>query len=240
MDDDEGSVQVEDELVHKGPTGDKDLDPEEEVGKVISSPDVEAQLLFTDPPMTSKELTAGVLIRFLVGFLNRGEKPFTVESMDVSFRYPMDYSFYIRNFTDAFYNQIVAPNTEMSFDHMFFIPSEEFAGRPVGLSINLRYSDENKTMYFNNVFNETVNIIEDESGFNPETGFLYVIFACLIVLLLVLGQQFLSKMRKRHGMSKRSAPVEMGTNKNGNIDYDWIPRELLQKNKNSQGTVANK
>lgn len=82
------------------------------------------------------------------------------------------------------------------------------------------------------------------------SGFLYVVFACLIILLLLLGQQFLSKvkfttvrlpspssdellclqMRRKHGMAKRPAPVEMGTANASGVDYDWIPKELLQQN----------
>ena len=42
-------------------------------------------------------MPAGALVKFLVGFTNKGEKDFTVETMEASFRYPQDYSFYIQN-----------------------------------------------------------------------------------------------------------------------------------------------
>lgn len=48
--------------------------------------------------------------------------------------------------------------------------------------------------YVSAVFNETVTIVEDESGFSPETGFLYVVFAAIVLLGLLLGQQMLSKV----------------------------------------------
>ena len=47
-------------------------------------------LLQTDFP-------AGDMVKFLVGFTNKGDKDFVVETMDASFRYPQDYSFYIQN-----------------------------------------------------------------------------------------------------------------------------------------------
>ena len=42
-------------------------------------------------------MPAGALVKFLVGFTNKGEKDFVVETMEASFRYPQDYSFYIQN-----------------------------------------------------------------------------------------------------------------------------------------------
>jgi translocon-associated protein subunit alpha len=43
------------------------------------------------------EFPAGDLIKLLVGFTNNGEKDFIVETIDASFRYPQDFSFYIQN-----------------------------------------------------------------------------------------------------------------------------------------------
>jgi len=209
----------------------KDLEEEEELKQIGPSPDAETYILFTDP-IGTKDLAAGALVKFLVGFLNKGDKEFVVDTLDASFRYPMDYNFYIQNYTPAVYDRIVAPNTEATFDYSF-IPGEGFAGRPFGLSINLNYKDSNGTAFMSAVFNETINIVEDESGFNPETGFLYIVFACIVILLLLLGQQFLSKMRRKHGMAKRPAPVEMGTANASGVDYDWIPKELLQQNNKS-------
>ena len=43
------------------------------------------------------ELPAGKHVRLLVGFTNKGEGEFLVESMEASFRYPQDYSFFLQN-----------------------------------------------------------------------------------------------------------------------------------------------
>ena len=37
------------------------------------------------------------MIKFLVSFLNKGEKQMIVHEMDASFRYPGDYNFFIQN-----------------------------------------------------------------------------------------------------------------------------------------------
>jgi translocon-associated protein subunit alpha len=43
------------------------------------------------------DLPAGKMVKFLVGFYNKGSGDFVVDTMDAAFRYPQDYSFYIQN-----------------------------------------------------------------------------------------------------------------------------------------------
>lgn len=52
----------------------------------------------------------------------------------------MDFNFYIQNFTVAAYNKVVKPNQEATVFYSFY-PAEVFAGRPLGLQINLAYHD---------------------------------------------------------------------------------------------------
>lgn len=86
------------------------------------------------------ELPAGNIIEFLVGFTNKGENDFVLESLDASFRYAMDFNFYIQNFSTFTFNKVVKPKHEATLAYSF-IPSESFAGRPFGLNVNLNYKD---------------------------------------------------------------------------------------------------
>jgi translocon-associated protein subunit alpha len=86
------------------------------------------------------ELPAGNLVEFLVGFINKGNQDFILETVEASFRYPVDFSFYIQNFSTIAYNHAVKPNHEATLAYSF-IPAEAFAGRPFGLSVNLNYRD---------------------------------------------------------------------------------------------------
>lgn len=43
------------------------------------------------------EFPANEIVRFLVGFTNKGGQTFTVQSLEASFRYPQDFQFYIQN-----------------------------------------------------------------------------------------------------------------------------------------------
>ncbi|XP_052061189.1 translocon-associated protein subunit alpha-like [Mytilus californianus] len=204
----------------------KGEEEEEETLQLKPSEDADVITLFTKPTGTT-DLPAGKLVRFLVGFTNKGDKKFTLESLGASFRYPQDYNFFIQNFTAATYNMEVEAKRQATVEYAFS-PPESFAARPFGLTILLDYKDEDGNAFQNAVFNETVNIIEPDEGLDGETFFLYVFLAALAVLLMVGAQQFLGTFSRKH-LSKPKPKVEMGT-QNSDIDYDWIPKEALQKN----------
>lgn len=233
-DDDEGTVETEDvvaddteQAVTEGEkTG--EAEEEEDETQIKPSPDADATILFTKPVNTN-DLPSGQIVRFVVGFKNTGESDFTVESLDASFRYPQDYSYFIQNYTTAVYNQLVEPNKEASFEYAF-TPSEAFNSRPFGLAILLNYKDAEGNVFQNAVFNETINVVEPDEGLDGETFFLYVFLAAIVVLVLFGAQQLLTTFGKKHlgGKGKGSARIEMGTQKS-DVDYSWLPEEVLQK-----------
>ncbi|KAK5980739.1 Translocon-associated complex TRAP alpha subunit [Trichostrongylus colubriformis] len=197
---------------------------------VTSSADAVVSFIFTQPADANivKEIVGGKVVKFLIGFQNRGEKDFIVKHSETSFRYPMDFSYYLQNFTLGQYNRRVAPKEEVTLDYAFFA-HESFAGRPLGLVVDLHYEDS-EGHYVTNVFNETITIVEDDSGFNTETGLMYLVLAIIVVLLLLVGQHFLNKFTRKAGMQKKRQPVvEQGTS-NSEVDFEWIPREILKHN----------
>ncbi|XP_063363270.1 translocon-associated protein subunit alpha-like, partial [Cydia amplana] len=92
------------------------------------------------------DLQAGFPVEFLVGFINKGSEDYVVETMEASFRYPMDYTYYIQNFTALPYHREVKPLQEATFAYSF-IPNEAFAGRPFGLHVQLNYRDASGNYY---------------------------------------------------------------------------------------------
>ncbi|KJH47411.1 Translocon-associated protein, alpha subunit [Dictyocaulus viviparus] len=196
---------------------------------ITSSADAVVSFIFTQPASANiaKELYSGKVVKFLIGFQNRGEKDFLIKHSETSFRYPMDFSYNLQNFTHGQYNRRVAPKEEVTLDYAFFA-HESFAARPLGLVVDLHYEDS-EGHYVTNVFNETVTILEDDSGFNTETGFMYLIFIAFIIALFLIGQHFLNKLTRRAGMQKKRQPVvEQGTG-NSEVDFEWIPREILKQ-----------
>uniref|UniRef100_A0AAQ4PAY2 Translocon-associated protein subunit alpha n=1 Tax=Gasterosteus aculeatus aculeatus TaxID=481459 RepID=A0AAQ4PAY2_GASAC len=137
---------------------------------------------------------ANEIVKFLLGFSNKGPENFVVESLDASFRYPQDYQFYIQNFTALQLGIEVPASRQATFEYSF-IPAEPMGGRPFGLVINLNYKDANGNIFQNAVFNQTVTITEREDGLDGETIFLYV-FLSGLGLLVVVGLHQLIESRK--------------------------------------------
>lgn len=49
------------------------------------------------PLLITLEFPANEMVKFLVGFTNKGTQDFTVKSLEASFRYPQEFQFYVRN-----------------------------------------------------------------------------------------------------------------------------------------------
>lgn len=226
--DDESDSKVETE--EEATTGDSDAaatdkdateEEEEKPSGIGPSADAETTVLF--PQYPDKQLPAGKPIHVLVGFNNKGEKDFIIETVDASFRYPQDYSYHIQNFTATMYNRVVQPGQEATFQYAFH-PHESYGGRPFGLTVLMMYKDAEGNQFGAGVFNETVTFTEVDDSFDGETFFLYVLLAA-VGLLIVFGLNYAFSSSKG---GKRSAPkpdsFEQGT-QNGDVDYDWLPKE---------------
>lgn len=220
---------------------------DEDLSKNVS-PDADTTILFTKPAQAaggSVELPAGKIVEFLVGFSNKGDNDFVIESLEASFRYPMDFTYHIQNFSAIPYQKTVKPDQEATVAYSF-IPADAFAGRPIGLTVNLAYRDLDGRFYLDPVFNATVQVVEFDEGFDTEVFFMYVFLVAMGLLVLFLVYTFLpgnlksfeiarnlgndvgifkgSKGKKAAPVSK---PVETGTT-NDDVDYEWIPRSALK------------
>ena len=114
-----------------------------------------------------------------------------VDSMEASLRYPMDFTFHLQNFSAINYVKNVKAKQQATVAYSF-IAADAFAGRPIGLTINLHYRDAAGNFFIDPVFNETVQIVEFDEGFDTETFFMYVCMCGLSVLLLFLVFNFFS------------------------------------------------
>jgi len=241
----EGEEDGEEGVVEEEGGVDEDL--EEDVGDKNVHKDVSTTLLFTrpaanpdnySPGVNAIELPAGKIVEFLLGFENKGEEgDFTIDSLDASFRYPMDFSYHIQNFSAIPYQKQVKPGQEASVFYSF-VPADAFAGRPIGLTINLAYRDSEGNSYFDPVFNETVSIVEFDEGFDSEVFFMYVFLAAGVILLLFLVYTLATRGSKPKKSAAARKAVETGTS-NSDVDFEWIPRSAVlagQKTPGSQKT----
>jgi len=202
-------------------TGKDAPEDDEDSSTIRTSPNAVTTVLFPDYP--DKNLPAGKVIYVVVGLHNKGDDDFVVETIDASFRYPQDYSYFIQNFTGNSYNRVVQPGSEASFLYAFH-PHESYGGRPFGLTVMMAYKDGMGNQFGSGVFNETITFKELEETFDGETFFLYVLLAA-IGLLVIFGCNYALSHSKLKKIVPKAAP-EVGTqNAKNNVDYDWLPKE---------------
>jgi len=224
VDDEEGIVEEEGEAAEEAPG--EEAPPAEDEKKTTSN-DADTTIFFTKPPgTTSLELPAGQVVEFLVGFTNKGDSDMMVDSLEASLRYPMDFTFHIQNFSAITYSKAVKPKQQATVAYSF-VPADAFAGRPIGLTINLAYRDAGGNFFMDPVFNETVQIVEFDEGFDMETFFMYVSIVGAVLLVLFLVFQSLSGGKQKKAGARRPA-METGTDKDDGVDYEWIPKSSLR------------
>lgn len=215
---DEEEVLVEEDQIVPS-EGEEEEDSDEGADKrLLSHPDADTTILFT----TGEEFPANEIVRFMVGFTNKGSQDFTVQSLEASFRYPQDFQFYIQNFTALPLSTVVPPQAQASFEYSF-IPAQPMAGRPFGLVILLNYLDTEGNVFQTAIYNQTVTITELEEGLDGETMFLYIFLIGLVSLALFGIYQFLETRTKK----RLSVKIEKGTGGMSDVDISWIPQETL-------------
>ncbi|XP_068576568.1 translocon-associated protein subunit alpha [Cebidichthys violaceus] len=216
-DEEEEEVLVEEDQMQ--PSEGDEEDSDEAADKLVSShPDADTTIIF----VTGEEFPANEIVRFLVGFTNKGSQDFTVQSLEASFRYPQDFQFYIQNFTALPLSTVVQPQAQASFEYSF-IPAQPMAGRPFGLVILLNYLDTEGNVFQTAIYNQTVNIVELEEGLDGETMFLYIFLVGLGALMVFGMYQVLETRTKK----RISVKVEKGTGGMNDVDISWIPQETL-------------
>ncbi|XP_071373914.1 LOW QUALITY PROTEIN: translocon-associated protein subunit alpha-like [Centroberyx affinis] len=227
----EDEVLVEEDQIPSAET-DGDLDDDAEAVDVTSHPDADTTIIF----VTGEEFPANEIVKFLVGFTNKGSQDFSVQSLEASFRYPQDFQFYIQNFTALPLNTVVQPQKQASFEYSF-IPAQPMAGRPFGLVILLNYLDNEGNAFQTAIYNQTVTITELEEGLDGETMFMYIFLTGLVALVLFGVYQVLETRTKKRIPVK----IEKGTGGMSDVDISWIPQETLNvMNKASPKTSPRK
>lgn len=191
--------------------------------------DADVNFILTRPVTTKPyEFPIGKEVHFLVGFKNKGQKDFEVKNMETSFRYALDFSYVLQNFTSHPYNRVVAPNQEATFGYTLYV-SEQYAARSYGFNVNLLYSDKDGVQYQNTVFNETVTLIELDEGLDSETFFLCILLAGFVALIgYGLNKLYLKYVTPnvRRSVAKPKPEVEKTTSTN-EVDYDWLPPSMV-------------
>lgn len=194
----------------------------------VASDDADVNFLFTRPVVDKPyEFQIGKEVHFLVGFKNKGQKDFYLNTMDTSFRYALDFSYTLQNFTSPPYNRKVEPNQETTLGYTFFI-NEQYAARTYGFIVNLLYSDQDGVQYQNTVFNETVSLIEVDEGLDSESVFLYILLAGFVALIgYGLNKLYLKYVNPTRRTSIKPKDEQEKAVNTKEVDFDWLPPSMV-------------
>uniref|UniRef100_A0A1I8IQY8 Translocon-associated protein subunit alpha n=1 Tax=Macrostomum lignano TaxID=282301 RepID=A0A1I8IQY8_9PLAT len=197
----------------------------------------------------SLDLPTGKTIRVAMHMRNKGDSTFHVDLATAAFRYPMDMSYVIQNFsTVRYHGQDVEPGREASFVYQFNT-DPQLAARSFGLTVQLGYRDAEGKNYLHSAINQTVSLFEPDEGFDGETFFMYI-FLIVLAALACAGIWYLLKTytpakklaaKSRHAvksskaaaLSADSADGSAPNNNNGglspggNYNLEWIPQQHL-------------
>nr|CAB3266611.1 translocon-associated protein subunit alpha-like [Phallusia mammillata] len=235
VEDDEGEVEDEEdegEVVEESEDGAYPAggEAEDEVEPITAHKETETAIIFDDGAEPS--VIAGKKESGYIHFSNTGSNNFIITSIDGSFRYPQDFSYVIQNFTVSSPNKMIDAGKQGSFRYDF-TPGELSGGRSFGLLININYKDTEDNIYKDAVYNQTIQVLENEEGVDTETFFMYMMLLALGALGL-LGLYHVAGSKKRGKRINPNKPAsadspsfETGT-ANGPVDYAWIPEETLK------------
>lgn len=195
------------------------------------SDDADVTFMFTRPVVQKPyEFPIGKDVHFLVGFKNKAQKDFQLTTMDASFKYELDFSYTLQNFSSYPYNKIVEPNQETTIGYTLFV-SEQYAARPYGFTVNLLYSDKDGVQYMNTVFNETVKLIEIDEGLDSESFFLYILLAGFVALIgYGLNSLYIKYVNPTRRSSIKPKAEQEKAKTTSEVDYDWLPSTVGSAN----------
>jgi len=163
----------------------------------------------------TKKLPSGEPVEILLVVSNKGDQQFNITHVTASFNYPLDFTYYIQNFTAREYNVALAPGVHTSLAYIF-LPDPLLEPRDFGLVVAVHYKDDQGVNYTSIAFNSTVDIVEPTGGVDTQTFFAYLAISAIIGMIGFVGYRVLGSWKKR----QKFAPKEFGTTQT--LDNEWL------------------
>ena len=144
--------------------------------------DLLASTVFIADDFDPSSLTAGQVIKTIVGVSNNGNTPYNITSYGGSIRSAYDYDYIIQNLTSNSVGLVLPGENDITFGYYFMIADLE----PVdfNLEIWVKFNDSLGNEYLNNAYNNTFTLIGQKTEFDTKT---------FITFLLTLIALYLTK-----------------------------------------------
>eukprot|EP00906_Rhabdomonas_costata_P036365 RCo051036 len=189
------------------------------------------------PRYPQRKFPAGEVVESLIGFENLNNDKLHVEYIRGSLTSPVDFTFYIYNFTGAMHNTTAASGDEHCLLYRFRAdPSIE--PRQYGMILQVFYTSDDNETFLSTVFNNTIEITS-ASSFDGKSVFAYLTVLGVLGMAGYGGYTVMNKNAgKRSSRSGASASSGRTSPKSPTaalmkgvpegVDVEWIPEEHLQ------------
>lgn len=147
------------------------LETQEEEREQTEAEGVTTACIF--PNHVLKQFPAGEVIEALIGFKNQNENAFHVEYIRGSLTSPVDFTYYIYNFTGAMHNATIATGEEASLIYRFKSDAS-IEPRQYGHILQVFYTNDDNETYLSTVFNSTIEITDPANNVDGKTVFAYL------------------------------------------------------------------
>jgi len=203
--------------------------------KAVGPHNTHLTYIFPESPFLNIE--SGKFCEILVGITNTAEADLILRTVEGSFRYNMNMSEVLQNFTAYKYDVTMGSNEQATISYKFPVGAV-FQPIEIGLVIALTFETPDKYFFRLPAFNGTVTLVDPVRTFDFQVIFLYLFGVGLLAVCgYAIYNAFLSKRfrgSKRSSStatSTKTSKTETGTNSK-EVDLEWIPAQNLKQSPN--------
>jgi len=226
---DDDEVVIED--VEKGTTGEQAAEGQAEEEEIHLT-DLHFSHLFPEAPLGNIE--SGKVAHILIGVSNDGDTEYTVQNLEASFRFHMDFNQVLQNFTTYRYGVPLKPGEQATLSYRWPIQAL-FEPAEFGFTLLVTYEDADGIMYQSPGFNGTITVVDPIRTFDLQMLFILIFLAVAFggagyyAYMNVTGGKPTAKFSSQ--LSKPAAPEtkEEKKERKKDVDMSWIPDHNIKK-----------
>lgn len=214
--DEEVEVEIED-----------DVDEELENAPVPPAAMFPLHTSYVFPEFPEEKLPIGDVVDVLLGVANNGDQDFTIEAMQGFLVSPVDYSFFLQNFTAFWYNTSVPASHEATTLYRFR-SNPNLEPREYALIVQAAFRASDNSTFAYTLFNSTMIFEEVAEGFNPNDIFAYT---AIMGTFGLIGFGIFKLIENRQPKKKEARPStpETTPEDTGDVRTEWLPAEELRR-----------
>ena len=177
-----------------------------------------------------KTIELGKEAEVVMGFLNTGDSPFSVQFIRGYLLMNQDQPYIVQNFTGALQNVTVGPEETATFSYKF-TPEKMLDSREYTVMVDVFYLNVENDTFSTTFFNQTIQFVEAAEAADFETVFSYISLLGMLGLMafgawyLFKGSAQYKKVFGNTATTSTSSENIVTDKNNKSINLDFIPQE---------------